>query len=203
MKSQRAVVSQTRPENERTDELLTLIEDWLADVGVLEFSLRSAAKAAGVSAPTLLRHFGSREGLLGAIVRHRVDRVVDALKIYIGQKHSIIDAFRQANTADFSVDLRETRINAHVRSLARSAGGDVYREVIESRQRGIKELGRIIAGEGVPMKRAMEIARFIATTGNGCTEDYALHGDAKVLRSNIRILNVCAVQLIEAAMEES
>jgi len=49
--------------------------DWYEDI-----SLERIAKAAGVTVPTVLRRFGSKEGILGA-VRDKMEREIDARRI--------------------------------------------------------------------------------------------------------------------------
>jgi AcrR family transcriptional regulator len=52
----------------RRDELLTRCQEYLLDHGVAEMSLRPIAAGVGTSARLLVYHFGSRDGLITAVM---------------------------------------------------------------------------------------------------------------------------------------
>lgn len=68
------------------DQILTAAFDRVADVGLARLSLEDVAVSAGVSRQTVYRYFGSREGLLRALVVREeqwfIDRVVAAAAPY-------------------------------------------------------------------------------------------------------------------------
>lgn len=67
---------------ERRAALLAAVTDDLAVNGLVDFSLRRAARAAGTTHKVLLYHFGSAEGLLGeAMVRLREQRIEGVLAV--------------------------------------------------------------------------------------------------------------------------
>lgn len=65
---------------ERRELLLTAVTEDLAVNGLVDFSLRRAARAAGTTHKVLLYHFGSAESLLGeAMLRLRQQRIESTL----------------------------------------------------------------------------------------------------------------------------
>jgi AcrR family transcriptional regulator len=58
----------------RRPELLAAAADRALDHGVANLTLRSLAEAIGVSHPTLVHHFGSRENLIAEILEHVRER---------------------------------------------------------------------------------------------------------------------------------
>jgi AcrR family transcriptional regulator len=64
----------------RREALLTVVTEDLAENGLVDFSLRRAARAAGTTHKVLIYHFGSAESLLGeAMTRLRERRISGAL----------------------------------------------------------------------------------------------------------------------------
>lgn len=59
-------------------ELLDRLTDYIASHGLQGLTMRKMADAAGVSHPTLLHHFSSRESLLGEVSRHVRQRLARA-----------------------------------------------------------------------------------------------------------------------------
>ena len=58
----------------RRGDLLDAVGEYVLDHGVATLSLRSVAKAVGVSHVTLQHHFGTKEQLVGEIVEHLLER---------------------------------------------------------------------------------------------------------------------------------
>jgi AcrR family transcriptional regulator len=61
-------VSAPRPRGDARERLLDRVVDFVAERGVTDLSLRELAAAIGSSHRMLLHHFGSREGLLVAVI---------------------------------------------------------------------------------------------------------------------------------------
>jgi len=73
----------------RREELLTLVTDDLATHGLVDFSLRRAAKAAGTTHKVLLYHFDGAEDLLRqAVERLRQRRVASTLAVALDPEHA-------------------------------------------------------------------------------------------------------------------
>lgn len=64
-----------RPPEEAKRLILDAAEVQLRDHGPAGLRLQEVAAAAGVSHPTILHHFGNREGLVSSIVERTVDRI--------------------------------------------------------------------------------------------------------------------------------
>lgn len=77
------IVDTGRSVSERRDELLEQAIDVFARHGVTGTSIRRLGTALGVASSTLYHHFGSKEGLLDAVVEPHLDKV-DALLDELG-----------------------------------------------------------------------------------------------------------------------
>lgn len=66
---------------ERQTEILAAFKRCIVEHGLDKSSMRLVAAEAGVSQPLLAHHFGSRAGLVQALVRHVVDEYDDALAL--------------------------------------------------------------------------------------------------------------------------
>ena len=191
-----------RPSNPRTEQLLTAIEDWIADVGVVDFSLRSAAKAAGVSAPALVQHFGSRDGLLQALLQHRADFHIEGLRSALEQCGSIRKMLRQAAEPYSEADLRDLRLDIHLRGLAQSADRSLSESLRQIREQGITEIASVIEAEGVRASYARAVAHFLVTASAGSSSDFAMHRNLEALNDDRRMLNRSVLFLIDDACGE-
>jgi len=82
---------------DRRSAILDKALDYLLDHGVADLSLRPLAKASGTSARLLIYHFGSRDGLLSAVmdeVRDRMQRDFVSIATGAAKSHaSPLDAF--------------------------------------------------------------------------------------------------------------
>ncbi|HWI72870.1 MAG TPA: TetR/AcrR family transcriptional regulator, partial [Baekduia sp.] len=67
-----------RPEARR-QQLLRVAYACLADQGLAGLSLESVARSANVTSPLLRHYFGSREGLITAVVQAAIDEVMAIL----------------------------------------------------------------------------------------------------------------------------
>lgn len=60
--------------------ILSIAREQLLENGPSALRLKEVAESAGVSHPTVLHHFGSREGLIGAVVDNAMGRLDDELE---------------------------------------------------------------------------------------------------------------------------
>lgn len=180
------------------EQILGLIEDWLSNAGAVEFSLRSAAKAAGINPMALLRHFGGRDGLLEALVRHRIQRDLNTLRSHIGTLGSISEVLRSASQRAKLPSVQRARLLLHITSLSQTAKApaswcaDVYTQLVH-------DIGALIEADGVQRKKALEIAHFLAESGIGYVAVYSMTENREALQANYRTLHECALSLIERA----
>jgi AcrR family transcriptional regulator len=106
--------------SERQQQLLNHCLDYLLEHGVAELSLRPLAAAVGTSARLLVYHFGSKEGLLIAVMdqlRERMQASFRALSADARMRRSNpLDAFWQWATR--REQLRRLRLLFEVQALA-------------------------------------------------------------------------------------
>jgi AcrR family transcriptional regulator len=126
----------------RKRALLELVTDDLAANGLVDFSLRRAARAAGTTHKVLLYHFDSAEDLLRqAVFRLRERRIDNALAAGT-PAHGLVDFVRLAWGSLISEDLRLRRVLQQAVGLAMYDPG---------RHR---DLGREASGQYVPVLMA-------------------------------------------------
>jgi AcrR family transcriptional regulator len=69
----------------RRSDVLTSVTEHVLEYGVSDLSLRAVARSVGVSHATLLRHFGSKDGLLAAVLdRIRTDVAAGVSRVVAG-----------------------------------------------------------------------------------------------------------------------
>lgn len=69
-----------RPAPEARAHIVSVAREHLLEDGPAALRLKEVAQAAGVSHPTVLHHFGSREGLISAVVDDAMTRLDDELE---------------------------------------------------------------------------------------------------------------------------
>jgi len=69
-----------RPAAEARAHIVAVAREHLLEGGPAALRLKEVAQAAGVSHPTVLHHFGSREGLIGAVVDDAMQRLDNELE---------------------------------------------------------------------------------------------------------------------------
>ena len=69
-----------RPAPEARAHIVSVAREQVLDKGPSALRLKEVAEAAGVSHPTVLHHFGSREGLIRAVVDDAMGRLDDELE---------------------------------------------------------------------------------------------------------------------------
>lgn len=89
--------------------------------GILKLSIPAVAREAGVSVPTVYRHFGTKEELVAAIYPHAmaragirdfrfprtVDEIPEGVRAYLGQLDSLDDLDRAAMASPASAEPRQ------------------------------------------------------------------------------------------------
>lgn len=63
-----------KPNPQRREELEAAVADYVLRSGIADLSLRPVAEAIGVSTYSLVYHFGSKEGLVSAVLAHIEER---------------------------------------------------------------------------------------------------------------------------------
>ncbi|PYE20263.1 TetR family transcriptional regulator [Williamsia limnetica] len=109
-----------RPRLHTDEQLLDAADAVLARVGSARFTLELAAQEAGVSAPTLVKRFGSKRAVLIASSQRWVDSIeVDPP---VDARESALDALRRLSVGSYADSDQIEHAAGHVSSLAMDLG---------------------------------------------------------------------------------
>ena len=186
------------------DQLLARVVAWFAEHGVGDTSLRTLAAGIGTSHRMLHYHFGSREGLLGAVVQ-AVEQAEHAALIELAAAHD--DPFeagaafwtRVADRAEvfaplfFELSTHAMRGQAHaegLRTWLRTGWTDALRD-------GYLELGVTAERAGTLALQSLAMARGllfeVAVTGDRAAADLAMARWTDMVRAEIEDQKVSPV----------
>ena len=166
----RSVVASSQPR----DRLLHAAVEHALDQGVVDLSLREIAAAIGTSHRMLIYHFGSREGLLVAVVREVERRERERLG---DAPLSVADARRRwDHLADPSLRAQERlffEIYAHA-LLGRPGTGGILDEAVEG---WISPVRALLVDAGIDEDDAEVLARLGLAVTRGLLLDLLATGD--------------------------
>ena len=96
------------------EDLLARAVEWFTENGIGDTSLRAIGTALGTSHRMLIYHFGSREGLLTAVVEHVEQRERDLLAGLLETEDDPYEAGMRfwSQVADTAVDVRSVVLRA-------------------------------------------------------------------------------------------
>lgn len=109
-----------RPRLHTDEQLLDAADTVLARVGSARFTLELAAQEAGVSAPTLVKRFGSKRAVLLASSRRWVDSIDETP--HFGAGEGALDALRRLSVGSYADSDQISNAANHVSSLAMDLG---------------------------------------------------------------------------------
>lgn len=159
------------------DELLDRAIDWFAEHGIGDTSMRTLAAELGTSGRMLHYHFGSREGLLAAVVE-RVERGEQAvLAGYLEQSRDPFEA--GALFWPHVADTARTFAPLFFELSAHAMHGLDYAEPLR-RWLGtgwVDDVAHALVATGVPPDRAIARARLAVATTRGLLFELAVTGD--------------------------
>jgi AcrR family transcriptional regulator len=157
----------------RRDELLDQVTDHVLEHGLIGLTLRPVAAAIGTSDRMLLYHFGSRDGLVTAVVTRAEDRsvaAIDALAAADGVRAGV----RQLWEA-YQTDPLHRCLDIYVQAAATGLiGQEPYRSaVLEANERWIRALHDYLVRCGAPEERAGRVVTLIDSSLFGFQLDLA------------------------------
>ncbi|OXM59945.1 TetR/AcrR family transcriptional regulator [Amycolatopsis vastitatis] len=173
----------------RRRELLAKITDDVAENGLVDFSLRRAARAAGTTHKVLLYHFEGAEDLLRQVVAAlRERRVGNALAAVAGSSSTLADRVRAAWE---SLRDEETQLRRVLDQAMGLAMYDPGRYAALGRGASQKYLPTLVSfcPEGWPERRKLEVASMILAALRGflvnllIDDDFATAGFEALLRA--------------------
>ncbi|WP_171026381.1 TetR/AcrR family transcriptional regulator [Mesorhizobium comanense] len=166
------------PDPKNRAALLQRIVDNLAQTGLGNLSLRSLAKDLGVTPPTLLHHFGSKEGLISEVLDALAREQMEPVEI-LDQDGATLEDFvlrlweiqsREAELAKVRLQLEAIAIGAtHV-----GLPGPVRAKIIEA---WVNYIARSLERQGYDRKEALDQATLIHSAITGLLLDLIATGD--------------------------
>ena len=127
---------------DRTAQLLEVAEEVFAERGIAAASMDEIAERAGVTKPVLYDHFGSKDGLLAAVIDRAGAELGSAIETAVGGAADAPDALVRGLHAYFSF-MRKHRaawLALLNEAATGSAGADALERIREERARFIASL---------------------------------------------------------------
>lgn len=164
-------------DHERRTELLDSVVDYTVEHGFSDLSWRPVAAALGVSATTLVHHFGAKEQMLVAILARLRERIAAATSETLGEKPDLPTAARAAwvRTSDPERGA-EFRLFFAVYGRALQAPAQ-FTEFLDHVVADWMELLRIAQGPGTDPAIATRTATLVIATIRGLLLDLLATGD--------------------------
>lgn len=158
----------------RREELIVQATDYVLAAGLIGLSLRPLAAALGTSDRMLNYHFGSKAGLVAAILRESTDRSaaqIGALPPARTPQQAVIDLWRVLSADD---QQRCQRMYVEAAALG-LFGSEPYATVVaEANTVWYEALRAYVLASGVPVRRATRVANLVDATFMGLQLDEAL-----------------------------
>lgn len=173
------------PPPEARTLLLDAAERLMAEHGYAATPVSAICKEVGVTAPTLYWHFGSKEGLLAAIMERGADRWFDALPNWSELTGSMSERAEAAATAgasavgghpDFLRLFYTLAIEVDDGSAAGAVVHRVRRQAFENFRAPIRALLAAHAEPDVAELASEELTRFAVAISDGCFFALELEG---------------------------
>ena len=150
------------PRAERTKQLLEVAESVFAERGIAAASMEEIAERAGVTKPILYDHFGSKDGLLAAVIARAGAELGGAVEAAVAGAETPDDALARGLRAYFIFIQKHRRAWLALlnETATNTAGAEALERIREERARFIATL---IAAEvpGSDMVRAMTYAEAV------------------------------------------
>lgn len=150
------------PRAERSAQLLEVAEAVFADRGIAAASMEEIADRAGVTKPVLYHHFGSKDGLLGAVIDRAGAELGKAVEDAVLGAEDADDALARGLSAYFTFMAKHRA--AWLALLNETASNGAGAEALERiRQERARFIAALIAAEvpGSDMTRAMTYAQAV------------------------------------------
>ena len=157
----------------RRDQLLDQVTDHVLEHGLVGLTLRPVAAAIGTSDRMLIYHFGSRDGLVSAVVARAGARSVAAVEA-LPAAPSVRAAVNRLWTA-YGEEPLHSCMDLYVQAAATGLlGGEPYlSEARASNERWSAALRDYLVRSGAPTRRAGRIVTLVDSALNGFHLDLA------------------------------
>ncbi|UDL88950.1 TetR/AcrR family transcriptional regulator [Mesorhizobium sp. PAMC28654] len=166
------------PDPKNRAALLQRIIDNLAQTGLGSLSLRSLAKDLGVTPPTLLHHFGSKEGMISEVLNTLEREQMGPVEI-LDQDGATLEDFvlRLWEIQSEEAELARVRLQLEAITIAATdvgLPGPVRAKIMEA---WVKYIARSLERQGYERKEALAHASLIHSAITGLLLDLIATGD--------------------------
>ena len=157
----------------RREELLDQVTDHVLSQGLIGLTLRPVAAAIGTSDRMLVYHFGSRDGLVAAVLARVSERSVDAVGTLPGAPS--VRAAVNRLWAAYGEEPLNSCLDVYVQAAATGIfGGEPYlSEARASNERWAAALRDYLVRSGAPTRRAPRIVTLVDSALYGFHMDLA------------------------------
>jgi AcrR family transcriptional regulator len=132
------------PREVRRGQLLDLAEGLFMQKGYVGFWIDDLSRAAGVSRPTVYRHFGSKDGIYLACVRRIAEEFEQALVAGATSAPDLATAVNHGAEAWFSILEREPQRWSLLYGGATGLGGPLADQLADLRDATVRQIGMIL-----------------------------------------------------------
>ena len=185
------------------DDLLARAIDHLSREGIGDVSLRGLAQELGTSHRMLIYHFGSRDGLLAAVVaeverrqRELMDAMIDTERPTLEQSldywRAVVEATQRHGRLFFELAAHAMQDRPHARPLRRG--------LIDP---WLPPLERLCRRLGHPEADCPAVARMVLATARGLLFDLLLTGDRAAVDAAAERLNALLITAVGTVPEGS
>ncbi len=183
-------------EDKRRIELLKSTGAYLEEVGLLEFSFRGAAKAAGVTPMTLVRYFNNRDGLIDELLEYSMREEIKSLSQRWSMNIQEPVKSMRAVVSDFSshiYDLKQIecqKLWSQLVSLAGSPNAPISLKKTYSKLYDIslEYLTQVLLTQGLTKEKAKILAVTITSFKNGVLRDYYVHQNKELTKASFDLM---------------
>ena len=186
----------------RRGELLAACWDYVERRGLAGLSLRPLAEDVGVSAATLLHHFGSKEQLAVELSRFAhlkaSQRVTAFLERERGRAQDPFGAFEAEVRHQLRDDANGVRSFFEIYGLALQDPA-LYREFLDGFVNWLPVIEAALRAEGCPKQRVAGTATLILAASRGLSMDFLATGDADRLDAALASLRALIETLLSGS----
>ena len=180
--------------SERREQLLEAISGYFNSVGLLDFSFRGAAKAAGVSPMTLVRYFNNRDGLIDELLSYMLQKYIrDAEAFWPGNFASNPTASIRELVLDLDSEIYNVDSVKLWYQLILLAEAPNAPNIMQERLKNIFTTSRdyiisLLHKQGLSKEQSLKVGAALHSFSNGIYRDFLIHKNKKTARDSFELM---------------